>query len=87
MEDAKGHLLARAGRALPQNLRGRQGLALIDPPASPLPPPENPGVAPLEVPDRGDDLTPCPLRARHGSMCPDLAQLVRICAGGACMGR
>ena len=28
--------------------------------------PGEPGVAP-EVPDRGDDLTPCPLRARSGN--------------------
>src|SRR5262249_10260073 len=35
------HLLARAGRALPQNLRGPQGLTLIDPLGRPLPPPEN----------------------------------------------
>jgi hypothetical protein len=38
-----GHLLARAGKALPRNLRGRQGLASIDPAGRPLPSPENPG--------------------------------------------
>src|SRR5262249_37246048 len=32
-----GHLLARAGRALPQNLRGRQGLTLIGPLAGSAP--------------------------------------------------
>src|SRR6266516_7605982 len=57
-----GHLLARAGRALPRNPRGRQGLASIGPVGRPLPAPENPGVA-QRMPDRGDDLTPCHWRA------------------------
>jgi hypothetical protein len=38
-----GHLLARAGKALPRNFRKRQGLASIDPAGRPLPSPENPG--------------------------------------------
>src|SRR5262249_44954242 len=56
-----------AGQAepYPRTSGGRKGLTLIDPPGRPLAAPGEPGVA-QEVPDRGDDLTPCPLRARRG---------------------
>jgi len=37
-----GHLLARAGKALPRNPRGWQGLTSVDPLGRPLPPPANP---------------------------------------------
>jgi hypothetical protein len=65
-----GHLLARAGRALPRNLRDRQGLTSIGPGRADPGRSRRTGGSP-KVPDRGDDLTQyrwrqpraCPLRA------------------------
>jgi hypothetical protein len=63
--EATGHLLARAGRALLRNLRGGKGSLRSALWADPCHPGE-PGVA-QKVPDRGDDLTPCTMRAGLGS--------------------
>jgi len=71
-DQSGGHLLARAGRALPRNLRGGKGSLHSALRADPCRPGE-PGVA-QRVPDRGDDLTPCHWRAinhgqgRHGAV-------------------
>jgi hypothetical protein len=56
-----GHLLARAGRALPRNPRGGKGSLRSALWADPCRP-GGPGVA-QRVPDRGDDLTSCHWRA------------------------
>src|SRR5215471_12362520 len=67
MGDANGVISSpEQAEPYPRTSGGGKGLTLIDPPGRPLATPGEPGVA-QEVPDRGDDLTPCPLRARSGS--------------------